>query len=74
VGDEIRDHDAARLAGCAFAAVAWGYTSAEALLATGPALMLSDPGVLAALVTARRPVPVGMTHSGTTPENATNRA
>lgn len=57
VGDEIRDHDAAREAGCDFAAVAWGYTRADALLATDPALMVPDPGALAAAVTAFRPAP-----------------
>ncbi|GJD31535.1 Phosphoglycolate phosphatase [Methylobacterium adhaesivum] len=52
VGDEIRDHDAARAAGCSFAAVAWGYTRLEALRATGPALLLHSPGAVAAAVTA----------------------
>lgn len=52
VGDEIRDHDAARAAGCAFAAVAWGYTRVEALRATDPALIISDPGALAAALVA----------------------
>lgn len=37
VGDEIRDADAARDAGMDFAAVAWGYTTADALAATRPA-------------------------------------
>lgn len=51
VGDEIRDHDAARTAGCDFAAVAWGYTRIEALRETGPALELSTPGEIVAAVT-----------------------
>ena len=37
VGDEIRDADAARAAGIPFGAVGWGYTTAEALRACGPA-------------------------------------
>ncbi len=39
IGDEIRDADAAREAGIAFGAVAWGYTNAEALRALGPAFL-----------------------------------
>lgn len=52
VGDEIRDHDAARAAGCDFAAVAWGYTRIEALRATGPTLVLTRPDAVVAAVTA----------------------
>lgn len=37
VGDEIRDAEAARAAGIPFGAVSWGYTTAEALGALGPA-------------------------------------
>lgn len=36
IGDEIRDLDAARAAGIAFGAVAWGYTRADALEAQAP--------------------------------------
>ena len=36
IGDEIRDGSAARDAGLAFGAVAWGYTDAAALRAQGP--------------------------------------
>jgi phosphoglycolate phosphatase len=36
VGDELRDHDAARAARAAFGAVAWGYTHPEALQANRP--------------------------------------
>jgi len=36
VGDEIRDGEAARKAGVAFGAVAWGYNSFEALKALSP--------------------------------------
>jgi phosphoglycolate phosphatase len=37
IGDEIRDAEAARAAGVAFGAVAWGYNTGEALRARGPA-------------------------------------
>jgi phosphoglycolate phosphatase len=37
IGDELRDAEAARQAGVAFGAVAWGYTSVEALQAASPA-------------------------------------
>jgi phosphoglycolate phosphatase len=37
IGDELRDAQAARQAGIAFGAVAWGYTSVEALQAASPA-------------------------------------
>lgn len=37
VGDEIRDAEAARGAGIGFAAVAWGYNHADALIAQHPA-------------------------------------
>ncbi len=36
VGDELRDGEAARAAGIAFAAVAWGYSAPEALQAQAP--------------------------------------
>jgi phosphoglycolate phosphatase len=36
IGDEIRDVEAARAAGIAFGAVAWGYTHMAALRALGP--------------------------------------
>jgi phosphoglycolate phosphatase len=36
IGDELRDAEAARHAGIAFAAVAWGYTRIEALQAANP--------------------------------------
>jgi len=43
VGDEIRDHDAARRAGLAFGAVAWGFTKADTLNALMPDEMFSTP-------------------------------
>ena len=42
IGDEIRDLDAARAAGIAFGAVAWGYTRAEALEAHSPDKMFKS--------------------------------
>ena len=44
VGDEIRDGEAAREAGCAFAAVGWGYTRASALAAWGAEPVFGAPG------------------------------
>ena len=43
VGDELRDLDAARAVGCAFGAVAWGYTRPEALRARGPDFLFAEP-------------------------------
>ena len=43
IGDEIRDFEAAHDAGMAFGAVSWGFTSAPALQALGPAFMFADP-------------------------------
>jgi phosphoglycolate phosphatase len=42
VGDEIRDADAARRAGVAFGAVAWGYTRLNSLAAHGPAMTFAS--------------------------------
>ncbi|WP_253372948.1 MULTISPECIES: HAD hydrolase-like protein [Methylorubrum] len=47
VGDEIRDADAAAQAGCAFAAVAWGYNSPAALAGTRPAFLFAEPDAVA---------------------------
>ncbi|PND66141.1 HAD hydrolase-like protein, partial [Escherichia coli] len=47
VGDEIRDAEAAVRAGCAFAAVAWGYNSPEALAGMRPAYLFAEPGAIA---------------------------
>jgi phosphoglycolate phosphatase len=44
IGDEIRDGEAARATGCAFGAVTWGYTDAQALAAFGPEHLFRDPG------------------------------
>ena len=57
IGDEIRDAEAAKKAGVAFGAVAWGYARPEALAAQGPqefftrvedlGLLRADPHVAA---------------------------
>jgi phosphoglycolate phosphatase len=46
IGDEIRDADAARAAGLAFGAVAWGFTTPDALRAQRPAERCSGPSPL----------------------------
>lgn len=57
IGDELRDLEAARTVGCAFGAVSWGYTRADALAAAGPDLMFSDPaGIAPALGLSRHPL------------------
>lgn len=43
IGDEVRDYEAASDARMAFGAVGWGFTSATALEALGPAFMFSRP-------------------------------
>ena len=50
IGDEIRDAEAARAVGCAFGAVAWGYTDPQALAAGGPDLLFRAPGEVVAAV------------------------
>lgn len=47
IGDEIRDLDAACEAGCAFAAVGWGYTTPEALRARRPDRIFAAPREIA---------------------------
>ena len=42
IGDELRDAEAARRAGIAFGAVAWGYTSIDALQSVTPAHVFFD--------------------------------
>lgn len=49
VGDELRDAEAARAAGFAFAAVGWGYTHLAALEAARPKHVIHHPRELAAL-------------------------
>ena len=47
IGDEIRDADAARDAGMAFGAVAWGFTRVEALQAQQPAFLFREMAEIA---------------------------
>ncbi|MER2267690.1 HAD hydrolase-like protein [Methylobacterium oxalidis] len=49
IGDEIRDAEAARAAGCAFGAVAWGYTRVDALARLGPDHLFAVPAEIAGL-------------------------
>ena len=49
VGDELRDAEAAREAGFAFAAVGWGYTHPAALESANPQHVLRHPRELATL-------------------------
>ncbi|GEO98705.1 HAD hydrolase-like protein [Methylobacterium haplocladii] len=53
IGDEIRDGDAAEQAGCAYAAVAWGYTRADALAARRPVIVFDTPGEIATYLGTR---------------------
>lgn len=56
IGDEIRDLEAARDAGCAFGAVAWGYTDRQALAARRPDYLFSDPAQIVQILRRdRRP-------------------
>ena len=50
VGDEIRDLEAARSVGCAFGAVAWGFTDAAALAARAPEHLFAHPAEIAPAV------------------------
>lgn len=52
VGDQGVDAEAAAAAGCAFAAVSWGYASIEALRGHPHAAVLDHPGAIAALAGA----------------------
>jgi phosphoglycolate phosphatase len=49
VGDEVRDIEAARKAGMASGAVAWGYAQIETLRAHAPDLVFDNPAALASL-------------------------
>lgn len=53
VGDELRDLEAARAAGCLFAAATWGYTLPDALIAAGPDFVLGSLGELVERVSPR---------------------
>ena len=54
VGDQLGDGEAARTAGAAFAAVAWGYMPLSALEACGPCIRLHAPADIARLGAAVR--------------------
>lgn len=47
VGDELRDHEAARRVGIDFAAVSWGFNNRAALLAAGPTMLFDRVDQLA---------------------------
>ncbi len=51
IGDEIRDGQAARKTRLAFGAVAWGYTTLEALMAQSPQEIFSSVGEIAEKIT-----------------------
>ena len=51
VGDELRDGEAAQAAGIDFAAVAWGYSTPEALRAQYPARFFTSVAEIAAALT-----------------------
>jgi phosphoglycolate phosphatase len=53
VGDETRDHDAARKVGCDFAAVAWGYTDSKGLYALDPTIRIETPHDLLTAIVPR---------------------
>ncbi|WP_449410539.1 HAD hydrolase-like protein [Methylobacterium komagatae] len=50
IGDEVRDAEAARVVGCAFGAVAWGYTNVRALEALAPEHLFAQPEDITALL------------------------
>ena len=54
VGDELRDAEAARRAGIAFGAVAWGYTSVDALQTVTPAHVFFSVDEIAAKLACSR--------------------
>lgn len=59
IGDELRDAEAARAAGLAFGAVAWGYTEREALRARGePDLLFESIPEIAARLAPKHPLSV----------------
>lgn len=57
VGDELRDAEAAQQAGIDFAAVAWGYTRFDSLLAKRPAFAFAHIDDILSLTTAELPTP-----------------
>lgn len=59
IGDEIRDHQAATEAGCAFGAVIWGYTRADALAARTPEHLFADPAAIGESIVSALPQGIG---------------
>jgi phosphoglycolate phosphatase len=59
IGDEIRDHQAATEAGCAFGAVSWGYTRADALAARTPAHLFTDAAAIGRAIVSAPPQGIG---------------
>lgn len=55
IGDEIRDHEAARTAGCAFGAAAWGYTDRQALAHLRPDHLFGSPEEVVTVVVGAAP-------------------
>ncbi len=54
IGDELRDLEAARAVGCAFGAVGWGYTTADALRTAGPDFLFARPADIRAALARHR--------------------
>lgn len=52
IGDELRDLDAARAAGCAFGAVDWGYARIDAIVQRGPDHVFCEPADILRLLAA----------------------
>jgi phosphoglycolate phosphatase len=59
IGDEIRDYQAATEAGCAFGAVSWGYTRADALAARTPAHLFTDAAAIGRAIVSAPPQGIG---------------
>ncbi|WP_026597545.1 HAD hydrolase-like protein [Methylobacterium sp. 77] len=54
IGDELRDHDAAKAAICDFGAVSWGYTRRDALAAAQPDLIFEHPSQIEEAIRPQR--------------------
>ncbi|WP_417496118.1 HAD hydrolase-like protein [Maricaulis sp.] len=55
IGDEVRDIDAAREAGCGCGAVIWGFATPEILAASGPDHLYETPGEIARCIAPAEP-------------------
>jgi phosphoglycolate phosphatase len=58
IGDEVRDLEAARLAGIPFGAVGWGFTRVEALRARGPDVVFTSVAEIAEALIERSDSPL----------------